>query len=332
MPSSPATHLVLVNLGTPEAPTPAAVREFLREFLSDVAMVDYPAWFWRPFLERIVLRSRPRWVAHQYASIWGPGGSPLHVATERVGRAVHSASRDVVVHVAYRYGEPSLDTVMRQIASGGAGRIVVAPLFPQRTNPTTGTALRHAREAAARHGIADRLHERVPAANDPGYIAALAARWGEAMAGAAHVPTHVVVSFHGIPRRFSWNERGVYVRDCEATTRAFLQAIGWRSDAATLSYQSKFGPEPWLTPATSAVLAALPRRGITRVAVITPGFVTEGLETLEEIGIRGAETFRAAGGEHFVRVGAVEDHPAFVATLVGLARGETSRPATAVWA
>lgn len=315
-----STHLVLINLGTPTAPTADAVREFLDEFLCDPAVVDYPGWFWKPFLRRVILRSRPARVAHQYATIWTAEGSPLRVATERIAKAVRAlAPDDLHVHTAYRYGEPSLDTIMQQIAPHDPARIVVVPLFPQRTDPTTGSAVRRASEAAARAGIRERIVERIMPADDPGYISAMAARWNETVA-TEEPPEHLVVSFHGIPRRFDRNEGGIYARDCEATTRAFLEAIIWPQERATLAYQSKFGPEPWLTPATATVLETLPARGVKSVAVITPGFVTEGLETIEEIGIRGAESFIAAGGKRFLRIGAVDDHHHFVTSLVALAR------------
>jgi ferrochelatase len=311
-------HLVLVNLGTPTAPTPEAVREFLDEFLSDPAVVDYPAWFWQPFLRRVILPKRPIAVAHAYQAIWSPEGSPLRAATDRIARAARESSGELEIHTAYRYGEPSLHSVMREIAPRDPARVVVVPLFPQRTDPTTGTAFTKAREAAAAAGIANRLVERVMAPDDPGYVEAMAARWREATA--AGEPDHLVVSFHGIPKRFNRKERSLYTRDCEATTRALLAAIRWPAERATLAYQSKFGPEPWLTPATATVLEELPKRGVKSVAVITPGFVTEGLETIEEIGMRGAESFRGNGGERFIRIGAVEEHPAFVRAIVRLAR------------
>jgi ferrochelatase len=149
----------------------------------------------------------------------------------------------------------------------------------------------------------------------------MAAQWRRAVAEADHEIEHVVVSFHGIPVRYDRREGGVYMRDCEATTRAFLEAIDWPRDRATLAFQSKFGPEPWLKPATADVLEELPRRGVRRVAVITPGFLTEGLETIEEIGIRGRESFLEAGGTHFIRVGSVEAESAFLDALVALAAG-----------
>jgi len=144
-------------------------------------------------------------------------------------------------------------------------------------------------------------------------------RWREAIAGDTGASEHLVLSYHGIPVRYDRREQGVYVRDCEATTRAFLGAIDWPAARATLAYQSKFGPERWLTPSTADVLSELPRRGVRRVAVITPGFVTDGLETIEEIGIRGRESFTEAGGESLLRVAAVADHPAFAASLLRLA-------------
>jgi ferrochelatase len=193
------------------------------------------------------------------------------------------------------------------------------PLFPQRTDATTGTAFRRSREAAERAGISHRVVDRLVAPDDAGYLVAMAARWREAMVGEAVPPDHLVVSFHGIPVRYNRREGRVYTMDCEATTRAFLAAIDWPVERSTLAYQSKFGPEPWLTPATAGVLMELPRRGVKRVAVITPGFLTEGLETIEEIGIRGRESFLKAGGESLRRIGAVEDHPAFLRSLASLA-------------
>lgn len=315
-------HLLLVNLGTPTAPTPEAVREFLEEFLSDPSVVDLPAWLWRPILRTMVLRRRPARVAHMYASIWHPEGSPLRVATERIVAALRVRARGhFTVSAAYRYGEPSLDSEMARLARDTTGSIVVVPLFPHRTDATTGTAFRRAREAAARAAIAGRVTERVIPADDAGFVAAMAAVWRDTIARPAAPPEHLVLSYHGIPVRYDRRERRMYTADCEATTRALLAALEWPAERATHAYQSKFGPEPWLTPATADVLAALPRRGVRRVAVVTPGFITDGLETLEEIGIRGRETFTEAGGESLLRVGAVEDHPAFIESLAGLADG-----------
>ena len=313
-------HLVLVNLGTPQHATPESVREFLDEFLSDPAVVDLPRWCWRPILRLVVLRSRPARVAEAYRSIWTPEGSPLRVATERMAAAAQLHAGDALtVSAAYRYGEPSLTSEMQRLLREHDGPIVVVPLFPHRTEATTGTMFQQAREAAARAGLLPRLCERLIHPADPGYISALAARWREALDAVALPPEHLVVSFHGIPVRYNRRERFQYTLDCEETTRALLRAIDWPTDRATLAYQSKFGPEPWLTPATAAAINALPAKGIRRVGVIAPGFLTEGLETLEEIGIRAREEFIAHGGHAFFLVQAVEDHHALAASLVRLA-------------
>ncbi len=311
-------HLLLVNLGTPDAPTPESVRRFLDEFLSDPDVIDFPRWFWQPILQGIVLRTRPRKVAVAYESIWTPEGSPLRVGTERiVARLQAAAAGRFTVSAAYRYGEPSIDSEKARLKAMGVERVVVVPLFPQRTSSTTGTAFRRALEAAGRVGIEVPVVARVIPATDPGYIAAMVDRFREAVGDAP--PDHVVVSFHGIPSRYDRKERRSYSSDCCHTTTALLNALQWPVARSTLTFQSKFGPEPWLTPATDAVLEALPRRGVRSVAVITPGFVTDGLETIEEIGDRGRESFLHAGGERFVRVNAVEEHPAFVESLARLA-------------
>lgn len=321
MADSARPHLLLVNLGTPAAPTPEAVRAFLTEFLGDPAVVDLPRWLWQPILKTFVLRSRPRRVAEMYESVWTDQGSPLRVATERMAYAARVlAGGDCTVSSAYRYGEPSLDTEMRRLAREHDGPVIVVPLFPHRTDATTGTAFKRAREAAGSAGIGDRYREALVAPDDDRYIAALAGRWRETLDRCGTPPEHLIVSFHGIPVRYDRRERRQYSRDCAETTAAFLAAIEWPSSRATLAYQSKFGPEPWLKPATATLVQDLGRRGVRHLAIVTPGFLTDGLETLEEIGIRARESFLAAGGETLHLVGAVEDHPAMIDSLVRLAR------------
>lgn len=290
--------IVLVNLGTPEAPEPAAVRAFLEEFLSDPMVVDYPTWLWRPVLAKI-LRSRPAKVAKMYRSVWLPEGSPLTAGTRRIVEALRETT-GADVTFAFRYTQPALTQTL-----AGNGRSIIVPLFPQRTGSSSGTI-----EAL----VGDRAEIRRIEPDEPGYIAALADLWRQAVVG-HDPPEHFVVSFHSIPVRYDRAEGGQYRRDCEATYRALLARIGWPEEKATLTYQSRFGPEPWIGPKTAAVLQKLPRAGIKSVAVATPGFLTEGLETLEEIGMRGRRTFEQAGGERFCRIPCVEAHPAFVRSL-----------------
>jgi len=308
--------IVLVcNLGTPEAPTPAAVRAFLAEFLGDPLVVDWPRWLWLPVLHGIILRSRPRKTAALYRSIWAEGGSPLSAGTERIAAALQAEVGDAAtVRAVYRYGEPSLSAALQLADESGAERIRVLPLFPQRTGSSSGTIAKLVTDRAPR---GDCAVVEVPA-DDGGYIDGLAQRVSTACDLGRG--THLVASFHGIPERYDRAEGGRYRRDCDATTAALRAALDLEPGQVTLAYQSKFGPERWLQPATADVLQSLPARGVKDVAVVTPGFLTEGLETLEEIGIRGRDSFLAAGGEHFTLVPAIESHPSLIRTLAHLVR------------
>jgi ferrochelatase len=292
--------VVLVNLGTTTAPEPEAVRAFLSEFLSDPMVVDYPGWLWRPILRRI-LRSRPHRVAEQYRSIWTAEGSPLVSGSRRIASALASVlGREV--RLAYRYGQPS-------VAESLEDRPLVIPLVPQRTGSTTGTI-----EAL----IGERAPLSLLAPDAPGYIEAQAELFRRAVGD--DPPQHFLVSFHGIPVRYDRSEGGLYRRDCEATYAALLDQLDWPRAKANLAFQSRFGPEPWIGPSTAKTLERLARSGVRSLAVATPGFVTEGLETAEEIGLRGKKTFLEAGGQRFVRVPCVEAHPVFIEALAELVR------------
>ncbi len=312
--------LIVANLGTPAAPTAPAVRAFLEEFLSDPLVVDYPGWFWRPVLRTLVLRSRPERVAEAYASIWRPSGSPLEDDTRRIVAACAGRLRGrwEVVH-AYRYGERSLERVAGERLAAGAPRLVVVSVFPQRTSSSSGSIVAEAARIARSRGLADRLVVRELPPDAPGYVDALAARVRDAIG--AEPPEHLLVSYHGIPVRYDLAERGRYRADCRATTRALLARLGWPEAKATHAYQSRFGPEPWIGPGTAERIEALANSGVRSLAVVTPGFLTDGLETLEEIGIRGREAFEAAGGERYLAVPAVADHPRLVDDLVALIPG-----------
>ncbi len=313
------SSLILVNLGTTRTPTPQGVRDFLREFLGDPMVVDWPAWVWRPILKGMVLPIRPHRVARLYASIWTEEGAPLRVGTERIAAGIRDRVDPAVhVRVAYRYGEPGLAETVAQASKEGP--VTVVSLFPHQTASTTGTIDELVHRTVGARASADPEVIRVlhPEPDDPGFIEALAGRWEEALGEADVEPEHVVLSYHGIPTRHDRREGGVYRTGCERTSRAFLARIGWPEAQATTAFQSRFGPEPWLRPATDDTLESLARAGIRRLAVVTPGFITEGLETVEEIGEEGKEIFLKAGGRSLVRVGCVEDHPAFVESLARL--------------
>jgi ferrochelatase len=315
--------LVLANLGTASAATAEAVREFLAEFLSDPLVVDYPAWFWQPVLKKLVLRSRPERIAHAYRSIWRAGGSPLDVDTRSLVRAVAARLEgDFAVVHAYRYGERCLERVVDERLSAGDREIVVVPLFPQRTSSSSGSIVEEARRIACERGLGSRLRVAEVAPDAPGYVEAVVDRVRESMKDA---PTdHLLVSYHGIPVRYDRRERGQYARDCRATTSALLARLSWPAERATHAYQSTFGPEPWLRPTTAERIERLARDRVGSLAVVTPGFLTDGLETLEEIGIRGRKAFEAAGGDRFIAVPAVADHPRLVDDIVALASAGTA--------
>jgi ferrochelatase len=318
----PPPELVLItNLGTPRAATPEDVRAFLREFLSDPEVVDYPAFFWQPLLNRIILRSRPGRVAEMYRTIVAKdGGMPLALGTEAIANALSATLGDgYEVRTSYRYGSPSVAAEVAAAVTAGRFATVV-PLFPQRTSSSSETIVDLVTRTARSANRAAIRIARVPP-DDPGYIEALADR-----VRATGKFQHLAISFHGIPRRYDRREGGRYRADCAETARALTTALGLGPADATLCFQSRFGPEPWLGPATFDTLHALAKRGICDVAVVTPGFVTEGLETLEEIGVRGREAFLAAGGRNLLRVPAVCDHPAFIASLAARIRGASPDP------
>lgn len=322
----PLAHVLLVNLGTPQEPEEESVREFLLEFLSDPQVIDYPGWFWQPILRGMVLRSRPREVAELYRSIWyerpcgkicpGGGCSPLDCGSRRIAAALRERlGPEYDVDWAYRYGPRSIERGLAAFDDGAP--VVVVPLFPQRTCSTSGSIIEEAGRVAAERRMEERVRILEIPADEPGYVRGLAARCRDALEGRRDRPGHLIVSFHGIPKRYDRREGGRYVEDCRRTTGALLESLGWDPGRATLAFQSKFGPEPWLLPATAERIESLPAEGIRRLAVVTPGFLTEGLETLEEIGQRGRESFLESGGEEYAYLPAVEDHEAFVRGLAG---------------
>lgn len=319
--------VLLVNLGTPAEPTPAAVREFLREFLSDPMVIDYPRWLWRPILEKMVLKRRPEAVAGLYRSIWWSDGSPLRVETGRMVErldALLGGSRRVAT--AYRYGSPSIDAAMAQAVDQSAERILLVPLFPQRSATTTGSIERRAGEVANQLGIAKQSQLLTIPPDDEGYIEALAGRFRKAIENEP-APEHLVISFHGVPKRYERREGGIYSADCQRTAESLLHRLGWDRERASITFQSRFGPEPWIEPATAQVLRDLPRSGVREIAVIAPGFVTDGLETLEELGVRGRKSFMEAGGERFVLVPAASDADPLMRSLAHrIERALTRKP------
>jgi ferrochelatase len=308
--------LLIVNLGTPDAPTPEAVHRFLLEFLSDPGVIDLPRWLWQPILRNMVLRSRPRKVAELYRSIWTEGGSPLEVGTRAIADGVEElAAGRLAVAWAYRYGERSIERAFDQHVDTDT-EVAVVPLYTHHTSSTSWSVFLEAERVARARGVIDNVRRVELPPDDPGFIAAQADRCRETFAAAGGEPDHLLLSYHGIPTRYDRRERGRYSSDCRATTEALLTALDWDPQRASHCYQSKFGPEPWLKPATADRIEELADEGVKSLAVVTPGFLTDGLETIEEIGIQGAEAFEERGGERYLRVPATEAHPGLIEAIV----------------
>jgi ferrochelatase len=281
--------VLLVNLGTPDAPTAPAVRRYLAEFLSDRRVVALPRWLWLPLLHLLVLPRRAARVARKYAAIWLPGGSPLAVHTRELADAVAARLPGVRVEHAMRYGTPALAPALARLRADGCRRVLVLPLYPQYSTTTTETVadvLAHAPGADVRMLRDYHL--------DAAWIAAVAGSIRAHWAGHGR-GEHLVLSFHGLPQRVV-DGGDPYATQCEASARAIADALGLAPGEWTLAYQSRFGAGKWLQPATIDTLDALAARGVRRVDVACPGFAADCLETLEEIAMMLAEGFAAQGG------------------------------------
>lgn len=314
----PRVGVLLINLGTPDAPEARAVRRYLAEFLSDPRVVEIPPIAWKPILHGIILRTRPRKSAEAYNQIWTNEGSPLRVIAHRQAEALRERLPGISVHYAMRYGHPGIAAAIERMAEEGCGRILAAPLYPQYCAATTATANDAVFAALARTRVQPALRTLPPYYDDPLYIEALRSNLARQLAALQFEPEKLLLSFHGMPRR-TLELGDPYHCHCQKTARLLGEALGREVDVA---FQSRFGRAKWLEPATDAALAAYPRNGIKRIVVATPGFSADCLETLEELGIRGRETFARAGGKHFALLDCLNDSPESIAMLDGLVRRE----------
>ena len=308
----PRVGVLLVNLGTPDAPTPAAVRRYLAEFLSDRRVVEIPALLWQPILRGVILNLRPRKSAHAYAQVWTEDGSPLAAITARQAAALRGHfGHDVIVDHAMRYGSPAIADRIAALKAQGCERILVAPLYPQYCAATTASVqdAAFAAVSAMRWQPALRM---LPHYHDhPAYIAALAASVRDGLEQLDFTPDAIVASFHGMPRR-TLELGDPYHCHCQKTARLLGEAL---NRPLVISFQSRFGRARWLEPSTEATLARLAREGARRIAVVAPGFAADCLETLEELAIRGRAQFLAAGGEAFAYLPCLNDARAGIAML-----------------
>ena len=312
------TGVLVVNLGTPDAPTPEAVRRFLAEFLSDPRVVDLPRLPWQIVLRTLILPFRPKKSAHAYQQVWTAAGSPLLTGTEALTRALErklaaGGSGVPPVAMGMTYGNPSIGRALQTLETAGVTRLVVLPLFPQYSATTTAAALDRV-DAALLRWLAP--PERLVVEDyhaDPGHIAALAAS-----VAAARTPwEHLLFSFHGIPRRYA-DAGDSYGERCLATARLVAERLTLPAGRWSVAFQSRVGRARWLEPYTEDRLRQLAGEGLQRMAVACPGFAVDCLETLEEIAIRGAATFLAAGGLDFEYIPALNDDAAQVDCLARL--------------
>ena len=300
----PKIGVLLINLGTPDAPDAQAVRRYLGQFLTDRRVIEIPAWAWRPILHGIVLRTRPKKSAHAYAQVWTRDGSPLAAITRRQAQALGERLGDgVIVDFAMRYGNPAIGDAIDRLKAAGCERILAAPLYPQYCAATTASAHDAIFAAIARMRWQPALRTLPPYHDDPRYIAALKASLERQIAGLDFTPERVLLSFHGMPQR-TLALGDPYHCHCRKTARLLGEAMQIPVDTA---FQSRFGRAKWLEPATDTVLAAYPAQGVTRLAIAAPGFSADCLETLEELGIRGREQFLGAGGKCFARLDCLND-------------------------
>jgi ferrochelatase len=300
----PKVGILLINLGTPEAPEPGAVRLYLKEFLSDPRVVEIPQLVWQPILRGVILTTRPKKSAHAYRQIWTDEGSPLAFITARQAKALNGAfGPGVIVDHAMRYGRPAIAERIDALKAAGCERILIAPLYPQYCAATTATALDEAFRHLRHMRWLPAVRTLPPYHDDPAYIAALGASAEAGLATLDFAPQAIVASFHSMPQR-TLELGDPYHCHCQKTARLLSEAFG---RDLIVAFQSRFGRAKWLEPATGKVLADLPAQGITKVAILAPGFAADCLETLEELAIRGRDTFLAAGGSDFAYLPCLND-------------------------
>lgn len=320
-PETPKTAIgvLLLNLGTPTAPTAQAVRHYLREFLSDQRVVELPRFLWQMILRGIILPVRGRKSAHAYSSIWQDNGSPLLIGTQALTTAlVKIMPKGVITRFAMTYGQPSVASVLQEMKQQGVQYLLVLPLYPQYASSSSGAALDQVWRVMLRQRVQMAVRSITSFHADNNYIQTLASHiqtyWQKHGRG-----QYLLLSYHGIPQaqHLAGDE---YVEHCTTTTRLLVAELGLKESEYRQAFQSRFGYAPWVTPSTQDLLVQLPQAGISRLDIICPGFVTDCLETLEEINIRGKADFLAHGGKQFQYIPCLNSEYEWVEVLAPLIR------------
>ncbi len=318
--------VLLVNLGTPDAPDAPALRRYLAQFLGDPRVVEIPRLIWWMILHGVILRTRPRQSARKYASIWQPQGSPLRLYSEAQARGLEArlnadlpaqAGR-IQVRLAMRYGQPSLDQAVAQLKAAGCDRLLLLPLYPQYAASTTASSLDALLTVFKRWRNVPALRTVRHYHDDPGYIAALKARV-EGFWAQHGRPDVLVMSFHGVPQ-FTLEQGDPYHCECLKTGRLLAEALNLEPGHYRIAFQSLFGRTEWVKPYTAPLVESLARQGVAHVQVVCPGFPADCLETLEEIGMEVKAIFLANGGQVYHHIPALNDDPGWLDTLARIAR------------
>lgn len=310
------TGILLVNLGTPDAPSPSAVKRYLRQFLSDRRVVDTSPFLWWPLLRGVILPLRSPRVAKLYQSIWMEEGSPLLVFSRRQQQALSARLPDIPVVLGMSYGNPSLDSAVDELIGNGVTHIIVLPLYPQYSCSTVAAVWDELARILGRYRRLPGVSFIRDYADHPAYINALAGSVRQAFEQHGK-PDLLLLSYHGIPQRYA-DEGDDYPQRCRDTTRELVGALDIAHESVMMTFQSRFGREPWLTPYTDETLKMLPEKGIKHIQVMCPGFAADCLETLEEIAEQNREIFLQAGGESYQYIPALNDDAAHIEMMVQL--------------
>ncbi|HBR1582706.1 TPA: ferrochelatase [Klebsiella pneumoniae] len=310
------TGILLANLGTPDAPTPGAVKRYLRQFLSDKRVVDTSRLLWWPLLSGVILPIRSPRVAKLYQSVWMEEGSPLMVYSRRQQQALAARLPDTPVALGMSYGSPSLASAVDDLLAQGVEHIVVLPLYPQYSCSTVAAVWDELARILAKKRAIPGISFIRDYAEHPDYIHALAASVRASFAVHGE-PDLLLLSYHGIPQRYA-NQGDDYPQRCRDTTRELVSALGLPPERVMMTFQSRFGREPWLTPYTDETLKMLGEKGTKHIQVLCPGFAADCLETLEEIAVQNREIFLEAGGKQYEYIPALNADAAHIEMMVNL--------------
>lgn len=318
--------VLLVNLGTPDGTDKTSMRRYLKEFLMDRRVIEWSPFFWYPILFGIVLNTRPAKVGKAYETIWNKDLNESYLRTYTRNQAERMAKSfadlpNVRVDWAMRYGQPSIRSKMEELQKDGCEKILVFPLYPQYAAATTATVNDEAFKALLKMRWQPALRTAAPYHDDPVYIDALANSITGRLATLDWEPEVVLASFHGIPQSY-FDKGDPYYCQCQKTARLLRERLGWPKEKLQVTFQSRFGPEEWLQPYTDKTVEKLAQEGTKRIAVINPGFVSDCLETLEEIAEQAAESFHHNGGEKFTHIPCLNDSPGGMRVLEDVVRRE----------